>query len=102
MLYLWSYGKKGNVMRFEWDNTKNKSNMEKHGIAFEEAIAAFNDRSAIHLFNRDANGEIRQHVIGKINELIVALVVYTNRNGNIRLISARRANKKEREQYHAK
>jgi uncharacterized protein len=89
-------------MRFEWDNAKNKSNTEKHGITFEEATAAFRDRNSIRLFNRNVNGEIRQHVIGKISELIMALVVYTDRNSNIRIISARRANRQEKEQYYAK
>ena len=37
---------------------------------------------------------------GKINELIIALVIYTDRNGNFRIISARKANKKEKRQYY--
>ncbi len=89
-------------MQFEWDENKSTSNTEKHGITFDEAVVAFSDKNAIYLFDRDVQGEIRRHVIGKVDEFIVALVVYTDRNGNIRIISARRANKKEKERYYAK
>ncbi len=87
---------------FKFRKKSNKSNIEKHGITFEEATIAFSDENSVYSFDRNVNGETRQHIIGRINELIITLVVYTNRNGSIRLISARRANKKERERYYVK
>jgi len=89
-------------MQFEWDNNKNKINTGKHGLTFEEATTVFYDKNAVYLFDRKIGNEIRQHIIGKVNNLIVTLVVYTERNSNIRIISARKANKKEKEQYHGK
>lgn len=89
-------------MKFEWDENKNQSNIEKHGINFEEATQAFNDKDYIKKFDRVVGTEKRTHIIGKILNVVVALVVYTERNNNIRIISARRASKKERGLYYGK
>jgi uncharacterized protein len=89
-------------MRFEWGNNKDKINTKKHGLTFEEATTAFYDKNDVYLFDRKIGNEIRQHIIGKVNNVIIALVVFTERGGNIRVISARKANKKEKEQYHGK
>ena len=87
-------------MRFEWDENKNNSNEEKHRLNFEIAIEVFSDTKAITDFNRDANGEIREQIIGSIaGEILVLFVVYTKRADTVRVISARRANKKERLLY---
>ena len=50
-------------MRFEWDKNKNKSNVEKHGITFEEAMVVFSDVNSIYSFDRNVDGEIRQHIL---------------------------------------
>jgi uncharacterized DUF497 family protein len=88
---------------FEWDENKNKINLEKHGFEFSLAVEVFSDPNAIVQFNRQVDNEIRKHIIGKIkNEIIILLVVFTNRNNNIRIISARKANKEERQIYENK
>lgn len=77
-------------MQFEWDENKNQANKAKH---------AFMDDNKLVAHNRIVDGEDRYQVIGKIGEIIIIMVVFTPRNGNIRIISARPANKKERLLY---
>lgn len=85
---------------YEWDDTKNKANLEKHGIDFNVAIEVFSDPNALVQFNREVDGEIRDQVIGSLDEEVVILfVVFTKRSQKIRLISARKANKQERAIY---
>ena len=87
-------------MEFEWDENKNNSNIEKHGISFDEAKEVFSDKKLIR--KRDIKkdyGEIRFIGIGQALEKIL-VVVYTMREKATRLISARKANKKEKEIYH--
>lgn len=87
-------------MKFEWDTNKDKLNLEKHGITFQDASKVFDDKSALIEFNRIVENEERIQIIGKIIDVLVVLVVYTKRNGNTRIISARKANKIERSRYH--
>jgi uncharacterized DUF497 family protein len=87
-------------MEFEWDENKNEINKQKHGIAFEEAKTAFLDSEMITKEdNRKDYGEIRFIGIGKILEQII-VITYTIRITIIRLISARKANQKEKQIYH--
>jgi len=85
-------------MKFEWDENKNLKNKEKHKIGFEETKTVFKDESAIE-FEAMRNGEYRIVRIGKTAAKFILLVVYTMRGMVIRLISARQANKKERNLY---
>jgi len=85
-------------MEFEWDENKNSKNKEKHKIGFEEAKTIFDDPSAIEL-EASRNGEYRIIRIGKTATKFILLVVYTVRGLIVRLISARQANKKERNLY---
>lgn len=83
-------------MDFEWDEHKNKKNKQKHDIDFEEASKIFEDiNRVVYPDQRKDYGEKRLIAIGVVFDLIYN-VVFTIRNGIIRLISARRANKKER------
>ncbi len=85
-------------MEFEWDENKNKSNQEKHGIDFNDAKEVFNDENrTISEDNRNDYGENRWITIGKMYKALI-VVVYTIRNFT-RIISARMANEKEREKY---
>ena len=86
-------------MQFEWDENKNLANKAKHNLSFETAKHAFMDDNKLVAHNRIVDGEDRYQVIGKIGEIIIIMVVFTSRNGNIRIISARPANKKERLLY---
>jgi len=88
-------------MNFEWDENKNKSNIEKHGIDFNDAKGVFNDINRTNSEdNRKDYGENRWIMIGLIANILLT-VVYTIRNA-IRIISARRSNKKERQEYNDK
>ena len=84
--------------KFEWDNDKNSKNKEKHKVGFEEAKTVFDDKDAIE-FEAVRNGEYRIVRIGKTAAKFILLVVYTMRGMVVRLISARHANKKERNLY---
>ena len=87
-------------MEFEWDENKNESNKEKHGISFDEAKLAFTDNEM--LTKKDSckdYGEKRFIGIGKMQEKII-VVVYTIRKTVIRIISARKASEKEINIYH--
>lgn len=86
-------------MVFEWDENKNKKNIEKHGLNFDTAKLVFKDNNKLIAHNRMVDTEERLQVIGKIGNLIVIMLVFTARDGSIRIISARRANKKERYIY---
>ena len=86
-------------MKFEWDENKNISNIKKHGIDFNDAKEIFNDEyRKISPDLRKDYKEDRWIAIGKIADIIIVLV-YTKRNLDYRIISARYAKKKERINY---
>jgi uncharacterized DUF497 family protein len=88
-------------VRFEWDEQKNKANLEKHGYDFSVGIIALNDPDAITAEDiRKDYGEIREITIGKIAAEIFVVVIHTERNNVTRIISVRPANKKERRKYY--
>ncbi|HDT1288282.1 BrnT family toxin [Enterobacter sp. DNB-S2] len=88
---------------FEWDTNKAKSNLIKHGIRFEEAVLVFDDPYHLSLQDRHENGEFRWQTIGLVHGLIVIMVAHTVRfeSGDevIRIISVRKADRKERSRY---
>lgn len=90
-------------MKFEWDQAKNLSNHAKHGVSFQLAGKVFDDPLATYLFDRIEDGEERWHVMGKIGDMPVLLVVHTYRSDDgeeiIRIISARQASSHERRRY---
>jgi len=87
-------------MDFEWDENKNKLNIEKHGIDFNEAKNVFDDsKRKIAPDLRKDYGEERWLTIGKVLDTIV-VVVYTIRSEVSRIISARYAKKAERDKYY--
>jgi len=87
-------------MKFEWDRNKNRSNIEKHGISFETAKRIFDGPILSAIDNRLDYGEVRHISIGLIDEILVLVVIHTDRkNNSTRLISARKANKAERQRY---
>ncbi len=86
-------------MEFEWDAAKDASNRSKHSISFTEAIAAFADPRLIVLdATRGEDGEDRSKAIGRIGDRLF-VVVYAERGPVTRMISARRANRKEERAY---
>ncbi|MGH2533223.1 MAG: BrnT family toxin [Thermomicrobiales bacterium] len=85
-------------MRFEWDPAKSARNREERGIDFLGASAVFEDPHRIELPDeRRDYGETRIKVIGMIADRIVLAVVYTDRGGINRVISARRTNRRVRQ-----
>lgn len=86
-------------MKFEWDENKNQTNIRKHGISFEQAKTIFNHDILTRIDNRYDYGEVREISLGQIDGEVIVVVVHTKRNKNTRIISARKANKKEREVY---
>ena len=89
-------------MDLEWDEAKNRVNIRKHGIAFEMAQLIFKSTFFTKLDLRNAYGEDRFISIGKIDDIVVLVVVHTDRNERTRIISARPASRKERQAYYEK
>jgi uncharacterized DUF497 family protein len=88
-------------LQFEWDDEKNRLNRSKHGIGFEEASLIFTGPVLTAPDDRKDYSEERFVSYGQLGPMIVVSVVNTWRRGRIRLISARRANRKERQAYYA-
>ena len=85
---------------FEWDDEKAASNVDKHGVTFEQARSVFYDPFAIEfLDDRKDYSEDRYILIG-MTAANVIVVVYTERNDRNRIISARKAEANERRFYH--
>jgi uncharacterized DUF497 family protein len=90
--------------RFIWDVEKYHENIEKHGVTFEEASTVFDDNNALYVPDEEHSGyEERFIVIGMSDhpntKMLMVCHCYRNGDSLIRLISARKANKKERAQY---
>ena len=86
-------------MQFEWDETKNLENIRKHEIDFADVPSMFDAEMLIELDDRFDYGEDRWFGIGFLG-LGIAVVVWTERkNNNIRIISARRANRYEQRKF---
>jgi uncharacterized protein len=86
---------------YEWDDRKNRENIAKHGLDFADAWQVFEDPNRlIFLDDRKNYKEKRFIAIGKVKEMIVTSVCFTNRNGNTRIISFRLASRKERRAYY--
>lgn len=88
------------TMNFEWDAVKAARNKSKHGVSFNFAARVLCDPYRIEQYDgREDYGEDRWATIGYADPALL-YVVYTVRDGDtIRLISARKANEKERQQY---
>ncbi len=87
---------------YEWDEKKNRLNIQKHGVSFQTASRIFANPVLTYVDDRTDYGEVRKISIGTVENIAFLTVVHTDRNGNIRLISARRANKAERQRYEEK
>ena len=84
---------------FEWDPKKAATNLRDHGVAFDEAVAVFDDDFAIDEIDDDPD-EARFRITGVAPAVGIVVVIYTERGKNrIRIISARKATKHEIKTY---
>ncbi len=91
-----------NDIRFEWDENKNKKNIQKHGISFDEAKSVFYDERAIVFDDPEhSDDEDRFLIIGFSSETNLCIVSHCYRDEDkiIRIISARKATKNETKFY---
>lgn len=87
-------------LRFEWDARKALTNRMKHGISFEEAMTVFNDPLARIFGDSDHSmTESREIIVGVSQKQRLLLVCFTERRKAVRIISARKATKLERQDY---
>ena len=87
---------------FDWDIDKNISNIEKHGVPFKEAATVFRDNAAVVIDDTEhSQNEERFKIIGHSGNLRLLIVChcYKDDDSIIRIISARKATKKEQNQY---
>ena len=86
------------MLRFAWDESKNKRNRRKHGVWFEEAQTVFDDSNA-RLFDdpEHSSGENRFLLLGfsSVGRILVVVHCYRENDSLIRIISARKATRKE-------
>lgn len=92
-------------MKFEWDTYKEKINIGEHSISFEQASYVFADPFALSRYDDEhSEDEDRWILLGKSLSESVLVVVHTFRNDDgaeiVRIISARKATKKEKQAYH--
>jgi uncharacterized protein len=90
-------------MQFEWDEAKNRANQIKHHVSFETAVEVFADPLHRSIPDRIVEGEQRWQTIGLAGAVVLLIVAHTYRDDGdeerVRLISARKATKKERHDY---
>jgi hypothetical protein len=86
--------------RFEWDNAKAARNYRDHGVTFDQAVKAVSDPFAIEMIDeREDYGEERINLLGMCDGTLLH-VTYTERGERIRVISARRAERHEQDEYY--
>jgi uncharacterized protein len=88
------------TVRFEWDESKNRANIAKHGVGFEEARWVFGNPHVIIREDRLVEGEERLHALGYVERVLLVHTVREEGLGAIiRIISARKATPAERKLY---
>lgn len=85
--------------RYEWDSAKERSNFRKHRVHFSDAIAALEDELSLVMFDERTTDEQRMIALGMDVFGRVLVVIFVWKGEKIRLISARKATKRERAQY---
>ena len=87
-------------LTFEWDSRKARSNLAKHSVGFEEASTIFGDPLSLTIPDPEHSRMERRYItMGRAFNAKLLVVVHTNRGDNIRIISARRASRRERKSY---
>ena len=87
-------------LEFEWHDAKAEANLQAHGVSFELAKTVFKDPFAVErLDDREDYGEERFIMIGMAAGGVVLFVAFSEREGRVRIISARRATQNEQDEY---
>ena len=89
-------------LRFEWDPKKDAANQRKHGVSFDEATTVFSDERALLIDDPDQSDDEERFILMGLSASLRTLVVchcYREAESVIRLISARKASRKERNEY---
>lgn len=89
-------------LRFEWDEQKAESNKQKHGVTFKEAQTVFYDENARLIYDPEHSVEEDRYILLGVSSSLRLLLVchlYKENDELIRIISARKATKNERQQY---
>jgi uncharacterized DUF497 family protein len=89
-------------IRFEWDEKKNRENKRRHKVSFEEAATVFLDENAIRYFDPDHSEDEDRFIMLGMSFILRVLVVchcYREHDSVIRIVSARKANKREQSAY---
>ncbi|PCI65994.1 MAG: hypothetical protein COB26_11945 [Piscirickettsiaceae bacterium] len=89
-------------LKFEWDKNKNRTNIKKHGVSFEEACATFYDEHAIQFVDSEHSEDEDRFLLLGSNLGLKTLVVchcYRENETSVRIISARKADRDEQQYY---
>ena len=88
-------------LNFEWDDVKSATNFDRHGVSFQEAATAFGDPLSLTISDPDPSvSEEQRHILlGQSFQGRLLVVVHTDRGDTVRIISARSATRRERQDY---
>jgi uncharacterized DUF497 family protein len=86
-------------MRYIWDPKKNRRNIARHGIAFEDAVQIFEGPTLERVDERFDYDEVRIYAVGVVNGMEITVIYTDTPDGGRRIISAWRAERHEREAY---
>ena len=87
-------------LEFEWDKDKAKRNIKKHGVSFDEAMTVFADPLSLTIHDPEhSDVEDRYVILGESSRRRLLVVVFTDRNDRIRIITASAATGQERKNY---
>lgn len=87
--------------KFEWSDAKDVLNIQNHGFSFSEILEVFDDPYLLTKYDeKHSDAEDRFISVGRVKGFVIVVVVHTERNGIIRVVSARKALKRERGIYY--
>ena len=88
------------ALQFEWDPNKAARNVERHQVSFDEAVTVFDDPLFITVIDEEHSADEERYItIGRSRRGRLLLVAHTDREGRIRVISARKATRREKKFY---